>query len=117
MAAALYAQAQKADGAIAGAQGSVPPTPVATDRAGDKPDQSGASGMGELLRSWALQRVLQLHQGLDWMEKKIRRHLAHAQKRKGFGWKRWNRRWLYDTLRLFNGYRVRRDTLKVAPAG
>ena len=53
----------------------------------------------------------------DWMEKKIRRHLAHAQKRKGFGWKRWNRRWLYDTLRLFNGYRVRRDTLKAAPAG
>ena len=53
----------------------------------------------------------------DWMEKKIRRHLAHAQKRKGFGSKRWNRRWLYDTLRLFNGYRVRRDTLKVAPAG
>jgi RNA-directed DNA polymerase len=53
----------------------------------------------------------------DWMEKKIRRHLAHAQKRKGFGWKRWSRRWLYDTLRLFNGYRVRRDTLKAAPAG
>ena len=53
----------------------------------------------------------------DWVEKKVRRHLAHAQKRKGFGWKRWNRRWLYDTLRLFNGYRVRRDMLKVAPAG
>jgi len=33
------------------------------------------------------------------------------------GRKRWNRRWLYDTLRLFNGYRVRRDMLKVAPAG
>ena len=53
----------------------------------------------------------------DWMDKKIRRHLAHAQKRKGFGWKRWNRRWLYDTLRLFNAYRVRRDGPKVAPAG
>jgi RNA-directed DNA polymerase len=53
----------------------------------------------------------------DWVEKKIRRHLAHARKRKGFGWKRWNRRWLYDTLRLFNGYRVRRDMLKVTPAG
>jgi RNA-directed DNA polymerase len=52
----------------------------------------------------------------DWAEKKVRRHLAHAQKRKGFGWKRWNRRWLYDTLGLFNGYRVRRDMLKVAPA-
>ncbi len=53
----------------------------------------------------------------DWAEKKVRRHLAHAQKRKGFGWTRWNRRWLYDTLRLFNGYRVRRDMLKVAPTG
>jgi hypothetical protein len=53
----------------------------------------------------------------DWVEKKIRRHLAHAQKRKGFGWERWNRQWLYDTLRLFNAYRVRRDGPKVAPAG
>jgi len=53
----------------------------------------------------------------DWVEKKVRRHLAHAQKRKGFGWERWNRRWLYDTLGLFNAYRVRRDRPKVAPAG
>jgi RNA-directed DNA polymerase len=53
----------------------------------------------------------------DWVEKKIRRHLARARKRQGFGWKRWNRRWLYDTLRLVNGYRVRRDMLKVTPAG
>jgi RNA-directed DNA polymerase len=53
----------------------------------------------------------------DWVEKKVRRHLAHARKRKGFCWKRWNRSWLYDTLRLFNGYRVRRDGLKAAPAG
>ena len=53
----------------------------------------------------------------DWVEKKVRRHLAHAQKRKGFGWERWSRRWLYDTLGLFNAYRVRRDGLKVVPAG
>src|SRR6201988_4622832 len=53
----------------------------------------------------------------DWVEKKVRRHLAHAQKRRGFGWERWSRPWLYDTLKLFNGYRVRRDGLKVAPAG
>ena len=52
----------------------------------------------------------------DWVEKKVRRHLVHAQKRKGFGWERWNRRWLYDTLGLFNAYRVRRDGPKVAPA-
>jgi RNA-directed DNA polymerase len=52
----------------------------------------------------------------DWVEKKVRRHLAHAQKRKGFDWERWNRRWLYDTLGLFNAYRVRRNGPKVAPA-
>ena len=52
----------------------------------------------------------------DWVEKKVRRHLAHARKRKGFGWKRWSRPWVYDTLKLFSGYRVRRDVPKVAPA-
>ena len=53
----------------------------------------------------------------DWAEKKVRRHLAHARKRQGFGWKRWNRRWLYDTLGLFDSYRVKRSTPKVVPAG
>ena len=52
----------------------------------------------------------------DWVEKKVRRHMAHARKRKGFGWDRWSRPWLYDTLKLFNGYRVRRDGPKAAPA-
>jgi hypothetical protein len=27
----------------------------------------------------------------DWVEKKVRRHLAHARKRQGFGWERWSR--------------------------
>ena len=53
----------------------------------------------------------------DWVEKKIRRHLMRARKRKGFGWTRWSRQWLYETLRLFNGYRVRRPLSKVALAG
>jgi RNA-directed DNA polymerase len=44
----------------------------------------------------------------DGVEKKIRRHLMRARKRKGFGWKRWSRRWLYDTLGLFGRYRVHR---------
>src|SRR5450759_5178629 len=52
----------------------------------------------------------------DWVEKKIRRHMGRAQNRKGFGWERWSRQWLYETLRLFNGYRVRRPWLKVALA-
>jgi RNA-directed DNA polymerase len=42
----------------------------------------------------------------DWVEKKIRYHLARASQRHGFGWKRWRREWLYDTLGLFDEYRV-----------
>ncbi len=53
----------------------------------------------------------------DWVEKKIRRHLMRARKRKGFGWQRWSRSWLYDELGLFNAYRVRRPGPKAQPAG
>ena len=53
----------------------------------------------------------------DWVEKKIRRHLMRARKRKGFGWRRWSRQWLYDELGLFNAYRVRRPEPKAQPAG
>lgn len=42
----------------------------------------------------------------DWVEKKIRRHLMYARKRRGFGWNRWSRAWFYETLGLFNDYRV-----------
>jgi len=53
----------------------------------------------------------------DWVEKKIRRHLGRSRNRRGFGWKRWSRRWLYEDLKLFNGYRVRRmSALKALPA-
>ena len=53
----------------------------------------------------------------DWVEKKIRRHLMRARKRKGFGWTRWSRQWLYETLKLFSSYEVRWLQPKVAPAG
>jgi RNA-directed DNA polymerase len=52
----------------------------------------------------------------DWVEKKVRRHLMRARNRKGFGWKRWSRQWLYQGLGLFNNYRVRRPRLKALPA-
>ena len=42
----------------------------------------------------------------DWVEKKIRRHLARARQRRGFGWQRWSRPWLYQTLGLFGEYQV-----------
>jgi hypothetical protein len=34
----------------------------------------------------------------DWVEKKIRRHLMRARNRRGFGWRRWSRQWLYGYL-------------------
>jgi len=52
----------------------------------------------------------------DWVEKKIRRHMSQAQKRWGFGWKKWSRQWIYANLGLFNGYRVRRLAPKASPA-
>jgi len=53
-----------------------------------------------------------------WVEKKVRRHLAQARKRRGFGWKRWSSDWLYKKLGLFNDYQVVRyvPKAKVAPA-
>jgi RNA-directed DNA polymerase len=51
----------------------------------------------------------------DWVEKKVRRHLMRARNRKGFGWKRWSRQWLYGTLRLFHNYRVSRPQPKALP--
>jgi RNA-directed DNA polymerase len=54
----------------------------------------------------------------DWVEKKVRRHLMRARKLPGFGWERWSKPWLYETLGLFNGYRVasRTPTPKALPA-
>jgi RNA-directed DNA polymerase len=51
-----------------------------------------------------------------WVEKKVRRHLERARTRRGFGWNRWNSLWIYQTLGLFDGYRLRRDTAKALPA-
>lgn len=44
----------------------------------------------------------------DWVEKKVRRHMMRARKLRGFGWKRWSRRGLYDELGLYKGYGIGR---------
>jgi len=51
----------------------------------------------------------------DWVEKQVRRHLMRARHRKGLGWKRGRRRWLYDTVRWFHNYRVSRLQPKALP--
>ena len=43
----------------------------------------------------------------DWVEKKVRRHLLRARNRRGFGWNRWSREWVYKNLGLYNDYKVR----------
>ena len=53
----------------------------------------------------------------DWVEKKVRRHLMRSRKRRGFGWQRWSRRWLYDKLGLFHSYRMLRPEPKATPVG
>jgi RNA-directed DNA polymerase len=42
----------------------------------------------------------------DWVERKVRRHMMRARSRSGFGWRRWSKEWLYETLGLFGDYRV-----------
>jgi len=42
----------------------------------------------------------------NWVEQKVRRHLMRARQRRGGGWTRWKRTWLYTTLGLFGAYRV-----------
>lgn len=43
-----------------------------------------------------------------WVDKKIRRLLSKARQRRGYGWKRWSRQWLYGELGLYNDYRIKR---------
>ncbi len=40
----------------------------------------------------------------DWVERKVRRHLMKARGCRGFGWTRWSRAWVSDTLGLFTDY-------------
>ncbi|WP_264374788.1 MULTISPECIES: group II intron reverse transcriptase/maturase [unclassified Wolbachia] len=57
------------------------------------------------------------HYVKHWVEKKIRRNLMKARKaRKGFGWKRWSREWIYKTLGLYSDYRIRYYIPKASPA-
>ena len=53
----------------------------------------------------------------NWIEKKVRRAMMRARKRRGFGWNRWSSSWLYETLGLFDEYGLRRSPrMKALPA-
>jgi RNA-directed DNA polymerase len=42
----------------------------------------------------------------NWIERKVRRAMMRARKRRGFGWNRWSSSWLYETLGLFDEYQI-----------
>ncbi len=49
-----------------------------------------------------------------WVERKVRRHMMRARGRKGMGWKRWRREWMYGPLGLYADYRLSRPTIPTA---
>jgi hypothetical protein len=69
------------------------------------PIESTENGAVRLLRFRAYVAFLSVTVS-DWVEKKVRSHLARARQRQGFGWKRWRKEWLHGTLGLFHEYRV-----------
>jgi hypothetical protein len=105
----LHAEAHETHCVATEAQGSLPPLPIGASGSGRAFDQSDAARLGELLCGRALRCVLPIK---DRVEKKVRRHMLRARKRKGFGWTRWSRPWLYETLKLFNSYRVWRWSMR-----
>jgi len=48
------------------------------------------------------------------IEKKVRKFVMKRQKRKGYGWKRWSRKDIYERWGLYNDYRVRYYSPKAA---
>jgi len=81
-------------------------------RYGSQPVERVIATINPILRGWVNYFAVG-HSGRcfsfikRWVEMKVRRHLMRARGRGGFGWKRWSTPWLYNTLGLFNDYRVR----------
>jgi len=43
----------------------------------------------------------------QWIGLKMRRHLMRSKNLPGFGWKRWSTEWIFETLGLYNDYKIR----------
>ncbi|WP_239499216.1 group II intron maturase-specific domain-containing protein [Paraburkholderia tuberum] len=105
MATAVHAQAEEANGVTAKAQG-------VFRRYKSQPVGRIVELINPVLRGWmnyfAIGHSSECFSFVkDWVEKKVRRHMQRSRQQHGFGWKTWSKRWLYDELKLFNGYKVR----------
>jgi len=43
----------------------------------------------------------------EWVMLKVRRHLMRSKNLRGFGWKRWSTDWIFETLGLYNDFKIR----------
>lgn len=43
----------------------------------------------------------------DWVEKKVRRYMMRTRGKRGYGWKLWSSEFIYETLGLFDNYKVK----------
>jgi RNA-directed DNA polymerase len=50
-----------------------------------------------------------------WVDKKIRRHLMRAKKKRGFGWKRWSKKEIVKITGVYYDYRIRYLRQKALP--
>lgn len=100
------------DDGAAQAEGNLPVFQISTRESGGTGTEPDTMRVGERLRGWIGESMLQLPQRLDREEEAA---LGCALRNgRGFGWKR---RWLYERLRRLHGYRVRRQGPKALPAG
>jgi RNA-directed DNA polymerase len=72
------------------AQDDFPKLSLSARQSIDRTDQSHSARLGQLLCIGHSSRC----------------HLTRTRQRQGFGWKRWSREWLYETLGLSYDYRV-----------
>ena len=90
-------------------------SPVSTHGAGDRDDQSDPAGLGAATLRWATPvGASRLSQRLGGKEDSAASDAC--TERKGFGWKRWSRQWLYGTLGLFNRLPGATATAESAPS-
>ena len=97
-------QGEEADGAAADAQAGIPTPSVPAGRRGDCQHQPDSARLGAVLCGRPFEPVLLVHSRLGGEEDSG--PPGAACQRRGFGWKRWSKAWLYGTLGLFYGYRV-----------
>lgn len=78
-------------------------------------------GLNPILRGWVNYYRIghsskEFSQIRQWVEQKVRRFVRKSQGRKGYGWKEWSSKVVYEQWGLYNDYQIRYHETKVKPA-